>query len=58
MPKEMQNVGELQAPLQALLISMIHMSMNRWFRTKNRLHELVLYEFLTRYYTSETEKKR
>ena len=58
MQKEMQNVGELQAPLQALLISMIHMSMNRWFRTKNRLHELVLYEFLTRYYTSETAKRR
>ena len=54
----MQNVGELQAPLQAMLISMIHMSMNRWFRTKNRLHELVLYEFLTRYNTSETAKKR
>ena len=49
--------GELQVPLQTLLTSIIHMSMNRWFRTKNRLHEMVIYEFLSRYYTSEIAKK-
>jgi len=48
--------GELQVSLQDLLKSMIHMTMNRWFRTKNRLHELVIYEFLSRYYTSEIAK--
>ena len=48
--------GELQVPLYLLLTSMIHMTMNRWFRSKNRLHELVIYDFLTRYYTSEIAK--
>ena len=54
--KAMENSVELKISLKTLMTSMIHMSMNRWFRTKNRLHELVLYEFLSRYYTSETAK--
>ena len=53
---EMEKTGELQVSLNALLTSMIHMTMNRWFRTKNRLHEMVIYEFLSRYYTSEIAK--
>ena len=52
----MNNSGELQVSINALLTSMIHMTMNRWFRSKNRLHELVIYEFLSRYYTSEMAK--
>jgi thiopeptide-type bacteriocin biosynthesis protein len=52
----MEKSGELQVPLNALLTSMIHMTMNRWFRNKNRLHELVIYDFLSRYYTSEIAK--
>jgi len=24
-------------------------TMNRWFRTKNQLHEMVIYDFLSRY---------
>ena len=43
--------------LNSLLTSLIHMTMNRWFRTKNRLHEMVIYEFLSRNYTSEIAKK-
>jgi len=54
----MDKSGELQIPLQALLTSIIHMSMNRWFRTKNRLYEMVIYEFLSRYYASEIAKKQ
>ena len=50
--------GELQVSLKALLTSIIHMNMNRWFRTKNRLHELVIYDFLFRYYTSEFVKEK
>ena len=42
--------------LKSLLTSLIHMTMNRWFRTKNRLHEMVIYEFLARYYASEIAK--
>ena len=49
---------ELQVSLHALLTSMIHMTMNRWFRSKNRLHEMVIYEFLSRYYTGEIAKKK
>ena len=52
----MDQSGELQVSMQSLLTSMIHMTMNRWFRTKNRLHEMVIYEFLSRYYTSEIAK--
>jgi thiopeptide-type bacteriocin biosynthesis protein len=50
--------NELQVTLNSLLTSMIHMTMNRWFRTKNRLHELVIYDFMFRYYTSEIAKKK
>ena len=53
----MEKSGELQVPLKSLPTSIIHMSMNRWFRTKNRLHEMVIYEFLSRYYTSEIAKR-
>jgi len=42
----MEKSGEFHVPLEALMTSMIHMTMNQWFRKKNWLHELVLYEFL------------
>ena len=48
--------GELHISMNTLLTSMVHMTMNRWFRSKNRLHELVIYEFLSRYYISEMAK--
>jgi thiopeptide-type bacteriocin biosynthesis protein len=35
-----------------LVTSYIHMMMNRYFRSKQRVHELVLYDFLYRYYKS------
>jgi len=53
----MEKSGELQIPIQSLFTSLIHMTMNRWFRTKNRLHEMVIYDFLSRYYASEIAKK-
>ncbi|MDR1592777.1 MAG: thiopeptide-type bacteriocin biosynthesis protein [Prevotellaceae bacterium] len=52
----MEKSGELQVSMDSLVISIIHMTLNRWFRTKNRLHEMVIYEFLSRYYTSEIAK--
>jgi thiopeptide-type bacteriocin biosynthesis protein len=54
---KMNKADELQVSLNALLTSVIHMTMNRWFRSKNKLHEMVIYDFLSRYYTSETMKK-
>ncbi|MEZ5196410.1 MAG: thiopeptide-type bacteriocin biosynthesis protein [Bacteroidales bacterium] len=45
-----------QKPLDNLLGSYIHMLMNRLFRSKQRLHEMVIYGFLFRYYSSELAK--
>lgn len=47
---------ELQVTMISLISSLIHMSLDRLFRTKNRLHEMVIYEFLSRYYASEIAK--
>jgi len=44
--------------LQSMLGSYIHMMINRLFRSKNRIHELVLYEFMNRYYKSEIAKSK
>ena len=55
---DMKKNGELQVPLNSLLTSLIHMTVNRWFRTKNRLHEMVIYEFLSRYYSGEMAKDK
>jgi len=54
----MEKSEELQVSVNALLPILIHMTMNRWFRTKNRLHEMVLYDFTSRHYTSENAKKK
>jgi len=44
--------------LPSLLGSYIHMMLNRLFRSKNRIHELVLYDFMNRYYKSEVAKMK
>jgi thiopeptide-type bacteriocin biosynthesis protein len=44
--------------LDDLLGSYIHMLMNRLFKSKQRLHEMVLYDFLYRNYKSEIAKKK
>ncbi|MET0943959.1 MAG: thiopeptide-type bacteriocin biosynthesis protein [Flavobacterium sp.] len=49
---EFNNKDLLMVELNSLLISYIHMSMVRLFKSKNRLHELVIYDFLYRYYKS------
>lgn len=41
-----------------LLRSIQHMTMNRWFRSRNRQHELVIYDFLSKYYISALAQKR
>lgn len=40
-----------------LLISYIHMFINRIFRTNQREHELVLYDYLFRYYDAKTKRE-
>ncbi|WP_158797081.1 lantibiotic dehydratase [Pedobacter sp. L105] len=41
---------DLDAVLSELLPSFLHMSLNRIFVTKQRMHELVVYHYLTKYY--------
>ena len=36
--------------------SVVHMTMNRLFRSKNRIYEMVIYDFLFRYYQSALAK--
>lgn len=49
--------GSLQIELNNLMASYLHMLMNRLFKSKNRLHELVCYDFLYRYYKSMLARK-
>ena len=44
----------LEPKIENLISSHIHMLMNRIFRNKNRLHEMVCYDFLTQYYKMQT----
>ncbi|MCD4680652.1 MAG: thiopeptide-type bacteriocin biosynthesis protein [Bacteroidales bacterium] len=42
----------------SVVSSIIHMSMNRMFISKHRMHEMVIYDFLFRYYNSEIAQKK
>jgi thiopeptide-type bacteriocin biosynthesis protein len=44
--------------LNDLLSSYIHMTLNRLFRTQQRMHELVLYDYLFRYYNSSLARQK
>jgi thiopeptide-type bacteriocin biosynthesis protein len=48
--------NELERPLNDLMSSYIHMMCNRLFKSKQRLHELVVYDFMERFYKSEIAK--
>ena len=54
----LQNNDILQVPFNNLLSSFIHMLMNRLFRSKQRLHEMVIYGFLFRYYRTEIARAK
>lgn len=43
----------LDVNINSLMASHIHMMMNRLFKSKNRAHEMVCYDFLFRYYKSK-----
>lgn len=55
--RELYNKDRMEVVREDLLASMIHMSMNRIFRNNNRLHEMVLYDLLFRYYKECFMKK-
>lgn len=54
----MEKTGELKVMMNSLLASLIHMSLDRWFRTKNKLYEMVICDFLSRYYKSKIAKDK
>jgi thiopeptide-type bacteriocin biosynthesis protein len=53
---EYEQNKKLQISLDNLLCGYIHMMLNRFFRTQQRKHELVLYDYLYRYYDSEINR--
>lgn len=53
-----QSSGTLQRELPDLLASYIHMTLNRLFKSKNRVHEMVCYDFLYRYYKSALARNK
>ncbi|WP_338648517.1 thiopeptide-type bacteriocin biosynthesis protein [Flavobacterium sp. KS-LB2] len=50
--------NELLVDFNNLNASYIHMFMNRLFKSKNRLHEMVCYDFLNRHYMSKIARER
>lgn len=48
--------NKLDVDFDSLIMDIIHMTCNRFFRIKQRHHELVLYHFLAKYYKSHIAK--
>ncbi|KOH43326.1 thiopeptide-type bacteriocin biosynthesis protein [Sunxiuqinia dokdonensis] len=48
--------GKIEMPLNNLLSSLVHMHFNRLFRTKQRMHELVVYYFMCKFYSSQAAR--
>ncbi len=55
---QLKNKNSLLVPMNELMGSYIHMLCNRLFKSKQRLHELVVYTFLRNYYESEIAKEK
>jgi thiopeptide-type bacteriocin biosynthesis protein len=53
---EKESLQLLDVPLEKILNSFIHMMINRLFRSKQRLYEMVIYDMLERYYISAKAK--
>lgn len=51
--EEVHTIVKGQAAFERILISCIHMTVNRLISSGQRLHELVMYDFLCRHYTSQ-----
>lgn len=53
-----QQNNQLQLHINDLLASYIHMLLNRLFKNKQRMHEMVIYDFMWRTYHSEIAKQK
>lgn len=48
----------LDVDLNSVISSLIHMMVNRLFRSRQRFHELIIYNFLSRYYKSKIAREK
>ena len=55
---EIERNGDMGLPLNDFISSHIHMLLNRLFRNKQRVHEMVIYDFLWRTYRSEIAQQK
>lgn len=49
---------QLRPPLNDMMGSYIHMMLNRLFKSKQRVHEMVIYDFMYNHYRSELAKQK
>jgi lantibiotic biosynthesis protein len=56
--KALATQNQLPTALNDIAISYMHMVCNRLFLSKHRMHEMVVYDFLFKYYTKEIYKNR
>lgn len=56
--RSMGHDERIEVPLDSLLGSYMHMTMNRLFRSKNRQFELVIYHFMDKYYRSALAREK
>jgi len=56
--RELERAGRLNQPLTDLASSYVHMHVNRFVRSAQRAHELVLYDFLYLLYESRAARER
>lgn len=54
----LEKSNNLEIPKDQLMNSYLHMMCNRLFKSKQRVHELVLYDFLCQYYISQKARKK
>ena len=54
----LESQQELSVPINRLIGSYLHMHVNRMITTSQRLHELILYDFLSRYYRSHLARQK
>jgi len=55
---EMAALGTLAVSIESLVGSLIHMSVNRTFSSKQRTYEMLLYDFLLRFYRMKKGRKQ
>ncbi|SHL16943.1 thiopeptide-type bacteriocin biosynthesis domain-containing protein [Chitinophaga jiangningensis] len=55
---QLVQAGQLQVPLASLMASYIHMLLNRITTSNPRKHEMVIYDFLSRYYQSAIARQK